>query len=319
MRARAHALPPRRVAHRVPAASISVSRLLSLPFFPPSFSSKPLRGYFSFCSSSRPDDPRVIFVLLFHLHRTALPFVLVLFFFIPPRFRLFFPPSSSSSSFSIPRSPSESPRRFISLFATSHTQNAQAPAIVSLPPVRSHSLFLSLSVGWLAFGVFNLPPSHKHPLYCTADTDGLLSPLGTRRAIRSVSFARLLSCSVRALPRRSRFPLSRSRVAPVCVPPLSPDRGTLFAGEIPLGHRVNRVCRRRHRRSVFLVPRPQPPPAYVSSSFGICSYSPPSSSFFHEARARSPFPFRLARTRLVVPGLFLYSLPPRSDVELARG
>lgn len=43
----------------------------------------------------------------------------------------------------------------------------------------------------------------------------------------------------------------------------------------------------------------------TASSFGICSYSPPSSSFFHGTRARFPFPFRLARTRRA--GLFLYS------------
>lgn len=44
----------------------------------------------------------------------------------------------------------------------------------------------------------------------------------------------------------------------------------------------------------------------AASSFGICSYSPPSSSFFHGTRARFPFPFRLARTRRAG-RLFLYS------------
>jgi hypothetical protein len=74
-------------------------------------------------------------------------------------FLSFFFSSSSLPLFFLLRR--QSPDALLSFFAVSHTRNARAPTIVL-------SLLLAptfLSVGWLAFGVFNLPPSHKQPLH----------------------------------------------------------------------------------------------------------------------------------------------------------
>ena len=178
MRARAHALPPRRVAHRVPAAIRRLYiRFLPSPLLLRSYArTSSLRTLLLFVPpggtvASSSFSPSISSPVSFH-----------------PSFSSF---SSSSSCYSLLFFSSlsllrQSPSVSLSLLAVSHTRNARAPAIGFSP---SFSLPLpSLSVGRRSACLTSRRPTTR-PLHQTATR--LLSPLGARaghsfRLVRSV-------------------------------------------------------------------------------------------------------------------------------------
>lgn len=181
------------------------------PFSPISLAPSLLRFYVlvthvtSLCSSWR--DGRVVFFFsVDFLPSFLLPF--------------FFSFSSSSSSYS-----SYSLLFFLSLFLSllrqspwvSFSFRRQSHSKRTSAGYRFLSLLLaptSLSVGWPAFGVFNLPPSHHAPP--PPQPLGFCLRWELERAIRSVSFAQFLSCCAHTAIRPSFSLLSSAGVYSRC-------------------------------------------------------------------------------------------------------